>query len=88
MVIKEFYETRNDGVKLFLTMDAVVDENGNPVRDEEGSLVPTGFKIKQVETGEPYDQAIDVEGAPFTYVETDLPIEAKKTRGAANEDGV
>ena len=83
MIIKEFYETRNDDVKLFLTMDAVVDENGNPVRDEEGNLVPTGFKIKQVETGVAYNQAIDVEGAPFTYVETDQPIEVRKSRRAA-----
>lgn len=30
-----------------------------------------GFKIKQVETGEVYDDAIDVEDAPYTYIETD-----------------
>lgn len=83
MIIKEFLRTRTDGVKLYRTIDAAVDENGNPVRDEEGKLVPTGFKIKQVETGVAYNQAIDVEGAPFTYVETDLPIEVRKPRRAA-----
>ena len=36
------------------------------------------LKIKQVETGSVYSQAIDVEGAPYTYVETDLPIETRK----------
>lgn len=30
-----------------------------------------GFKIKQVETGIVYDEAIDVENAPYTYEETD-----------------
>lgn len=34
-----------------------------------------GLKIKQVETGRVYDQAIDVDGAPFTYVETEEKIE-------------
>ena len=34
-----------------------------------------GNYILQVETGAEYDIAIDVENAPFTYVETDKPIE-------------
>lgn len=34
-----------------------------------------GNYILQVETGVEYDIAIDVENAPFTYVETDKPIE-------------
>lgn len=33
------------------------------------------FKIKQVQTGYIYDEAIDVESAPFTYEETDIPSE-------------
>jgi hypothetical protein len=32
-------------------------------------------KIKKVGTEEIYDEAIDVEGAPYTYEETDIPIE-------------
>ena len=75
MIVRDFYKTRLDGVRLFLRMDAVVDENGEPIRDKEGNLIPTGFKILQNETGEPYDKAIDVEGAPYTYSETDEPIE-------------
>lgn len=31
--------------------------------------------ILQNETGVEYDEAIDVEGAPYTYSETDKPIE-------------
>ena len=42
-----------------------------------------GLKIKQVETGMVYDQAIDVEGAPFTYVETDQAVEVSEARSAA-----
>ncbi|MBR6515936.1 MAG: hypothetical protein IKT40_03680 [Bacilli bacterium] len=34
-----------------------------------------GLYIKQVETGAEYTEAIDVENAPYTYVETDKKIE-------------
>lgn len=33
------------------------------------------LKIHKVGTDEVYDEAIDVEGAPYTYEETDIPIE-------------
>ena len=33
------------------------------------------YKIKQIETGNIYDEAIDIENAPYTYEETDMPIE-------------
>ena len=29
-----------------------------------------GFKIRQIQTGIIYDEAIDVENAPYTYTET------------------
>jgi hypothetical protein len=58
MIIKEFYRTRNDGVRLFRTFS-----NSN-------------LKIQKVGTNEVYDEAIDVEGAPYTYIETAEPIEA------------
>jgi hypothetical protein len=32
-------------------------------------------KIRKVGTDAVYDEAIDIEGAPFTYEETDIPIE-------------
>lgn len=34
-----------------------------------------GFKIRQIETGTIYDEAIDVENAPYTYEETNEKIE-------------
>lgn len=34
------------------------------------------FKILQNETGIIYESAVDVENAPFTYSETDTPIES------------
>lgn len=34
-----------------------------------------GYHIKQIETGNIYDEAIDVEDAPYTYEETDIKIE-------------
>ena len=33
------------------------------------------MKIRKVGTDEVYDEAIDIEGAPYTYEETDIPIE-------------
>lgn len=32
-------------------------------------------KIRQIETGEAYDDPIDIEPCPYTYTETDIPIE-------------
>lgn len=34
-----------------------------------------GVQIQKVGTDEVYDEAIDVENAPYTYVETSTPIE-------------
>lgn len=34
-----------------------------------------GMMVRQNETGVVYDDAIDVEGAPYTYSETNKPIE-------------
>lgn len=37
----------------------------------------SGLKIVQNETGATYDEAIDVEDAPYTYSESDEPIEVE-----------
>ena len=37
-----------------------------------------GFYIIQNETGIEYSEAVDVEGAPYTYSETDKPIEVEE----------
>ena len=34
--------------------------------------------IRQNETGVEYAEAIDVEGAPYTYTETEAPIETRE----------
>lgn len=34
-----------------------------------------GYYIKQIETDAIYDEAIDVENAPYTYIETEEKIE-------------
>lgn len=36
------------------------------------------FMIRQNETGDLYDEAIDVEDAPYTYTEIDIPIEEEE----------
>lgn len=60
MIIKEFYSTRKDGVKLYKTYS-----------DE-------GFYIRKIGTEEVYDEAIDVEGAPYEYEETEEKIEQEE----------
>ena len=67
MIYKEYYKTRNDGVKLFRTIDVIADENGNPVLDNEGKVVPSGKMILQLPTNIPYNEAVDVENAPYSY---------------------
>ena len=42
-----------------------------------------GYRIKQIETSNVYDEAIDIEDAPYTYEETDMPIEEEN---ATEED--
>lgn len=34
-----------------------------------------GYRIKQIETGNIYDEAIDIEDASYTYEETNIKIE-------------
>ena len=75
MIITEFYMTRNDGTNLYRTIDAKIDENGTPLRDEYGRLLPTGFKIQKVGTNEFYDEAIDIEESGYAYIETDKLVE-------------
>ena len=65
----EFYRTRSDGVKLFrfaVPNTKTGDEWDSPK-----------FKIRQDQTGKLYDEAIDVDTAPYTYTETDKPIEGE-----------
>jgi hypothetical protein len=56
----------------------VVDSYGIFARDENGNCIPTGFMIRKAGTDEIYSEAIDVEDAPFTYEETDIPIETEQ----------
>lgn len=67
MIIKEFYKTREDGVRLYRTYS-----------DE-------GMYIIQNQTGNMYSEAIDVEDKPYTYTETDKPIEVEPIEDEATE---
>lgn len=57
MIIKGFYQKRQDGVNLYRTYS------------------DKGVQIRKVGTDEIYDEAIDVESAPFIYEETDQALE-------------
>lgn len=45
-----------------------------------------GFYIIQNETGVEYDEAIDVEDAPYTYSETDKPIYSDDDEHEENQE--
>ena len=63
-----YYMTRSDSVKLFRF--AVPNTKTGDEWDKPQ------FKIRQDQTGTLYDEAIDVENAPYTYTETDIPAES------------
>ena len=56
MIIREFFKTRLDKVKLFLTSS----DSGKTIIRNDGTE---------------YDEAIDVEGSPYAYTESDRQIE-------------
>ena len=74
MIDTRYYRIRKDGVNLYRTIDALTTDEGEVVLDENGNAVARGFYILQNETGIEYDEAIDIENAPYTYSETDKPI--------------
>ena len=45
-----------------------------------------GLYILQNETGIEYSEAVDVEGAPYTYTETNTPIEREEAEDDAGAD--
>ena len=59
MLVREYYMTRKDGVKLYKTYS----DKGNYNLQK-----PTSIE---------YDVAIDIENAPYTYEETDKPLETE-----------
>ena len=60
MIIREYYTTRKDGVKLYKTYS------------------DSGFYIQKSGTEETYDEAIDIEHAPYDYIETTQKIEIEE----------
>lgn len=72
MIVNIDFGTREDGVKLVKRFDGEFvgyDENGKSI------YKPTGYKIRKIGTNELYNDAIDIENAPYFYEETDEPIE-------------
>jgi hypothetical protein len=69
MVVKKFYATRADGVNLYRTYSTEGFKIRKLVKNRMGEFV----KSRAV-----YDAAIDVEGAPFEYEETDIPVDNDK----------
>lgn len=63
MILRQFYETREDGVNLYITFS------------DEGMMIEKKSTSKRKEL---YRTAIDVESANFEYVETDTPIKFNK----------
>lgn len=69
MIVTEFYRTRSDGVNLYRTYSS------DSLKIRKYTFDQMGNKIV---TDEVYDEAIDIEGAPYVYEETDEPIKTKK----------
>ena len=69
MIVKEFYRTRSDGVNLYRTYSS------DSLKIRKYTFDQMGNKIA---TDEVYDEALDIEGAPYVYKETDEPIKTKK----------
>ena len=59
MILREYYMTRKDGVRLYRTYS-----------DKKKYII-------QQPTGIEYSEAIDVENAPYTYIESDKEIESE-----------
>jgi hypothetical protein len=78
MLLTEFYRVRKDGVNINITIDALIDENGNVVRDEKGHPVPLGFKIHKIGTDEYYKNALDAESSNYKYETTNIPFDPPK----------
>ena len=57
-IVKEFFRTREDGVKLYRTYS-----------DEYKMII-------EETTGTAYDEAIDVETANYTYLESDIYVQS------------
>jgi hypothetical protein len=66
------YKVREDGVQLIRFAQSAVPQ----------------FKIRQDQTGVLYDEAIDVEGASYTYTETDIPAESDVSPSPIDEETV
>ena len=86
MIDTRYYQTRKDGVRLFRTVDALTNEQGEVVLNDEGFAVLRGFYMLQNETGILYSGAIDVENAPYTYSETEHPMEDYNQEGGMKDE--
>lgn len=45
------------------------------IENRERRYSDLNMKIRQIETGNLYDDAVDVIPCPYTYEETDIPVE-------------
>lgn len=66
MVIKQFYNIRDDGVLLYKSFS----DRGVKIQK-----VVVTWNGKRIPKNEFYDEAIDVENAPYEYVETEQEVE-------------
>lgn len=88
MIVREFYKTRSDGVNLYRTYSDTnlrirqiqpveLDENLQANPDELDENAQTQLtEIERI-----YDEAIDVEDAPWTYEEIEELIPVSNSEG-------
>ena len=56
------------------------------LNDRTHNFSDAGYKIRQIETGVLYDDALDIVPCPYTYEETDVPIETNPNPPGNLED--
>ena len=54
---------------------AIITERYEDSEDLVRRYSDQGFLLRQIETGALYGEAIDIETAPWTYEETDIPVD-------------
>ena len=90
-VTKQYYGRRFDGVDLYrYAVPNVRTEPkpmGEPIADDEEKYwQEPKYMILQHPTEQKYSCAIDVDGAEFTYTETDEPINSDEESSGSNSD--
>lgn len=63
---------------MIITQTPYIDENGRARPNLVRHYSDTGMRIRQIETGVEYEEAVDTVPCRYTYEETDISIEEEQ----------